>query len=386
MINKKIFFYTVICFQITVFLFAQTEAQKQMMYEHINRDSKGQSIIAKIKPIANKEELFAQAKVILVYKASIDKNNKPNLVQNKNYFLIYYLKNIYIFTYNNSFQMFGNDLQAQQIGKLIEENKQFSIIYFTDAFYNNQYFLNPLISDNNLSFIIDKQERYSSALQYINFKYGSFGKYQEKLNIEETREKLTTNNALQVIKNNYENYQYSCPKDTVLVLRKMVEWVSIVSGGLTKEQGDRLNKRIKIKIDPISYMEDEIRKTTNKPFHISQNERKENHEAIKKVVKFSGAYDYLLYDVNITNELLEILTMDQFEKYKNYIDALFPIDDLGSKNMFRTFRNNYSIIFLRKEGLLKTDSSNEYQNLTNKILLECGCPFDETVKRELIIR
>lgn len=384
--KKKIFFYTVICFQITVFLFAQTEVQKQMMYEHINRDSRGQSIMDKIKPIANKEDLFSQAKLLLVYKASIDKNNNPKLIQNKNYYLVYYVGRLYVFTYNKSIRMFENDPQTQQLVKLIEANKKFSIVYFTDSFYSNQYFLNPLISDNNLSFIIDKDQTYSNALQFIDVKYGSFEKYQEKIKIEQAREKLTAEKALQVIKNNYENYQYSCPKDTALVLKKMVDWVNLASGGITKEQQNILNKKIKIKIDPISYMENEISRTTNKRFHISQNERKENEEAQKNIIKFNGSYDYSLYGVNITNELLEILTIDQFERYRNYIDVLFPPDDFRSKNMFQTFRNNYSIIVLRKEGLLKTDSYSEYENFTNKILSECGCPFDETIKRELIIR
>ncbi|WP_347053575.1 hypothetical protein [Flavobacterium olei] len=357
-----------------------------MIYENINRDSRGQNITGKIITISNKEELFNKAMIFPVYKADLDKEKKIKLLKNEDCYLVYYIGRIYVFTYNNSVRLFENDPLIQQIEKSVKEKKKISIVYFTDSFYSNNFVLKTLISDQNLSFILDREQRYTDVLQFINLRYGSFEKYQEILEIEKQRKKITGKDAINVIKHNYANYQYNCPKDTSLVIKKMAEWVNLASGGITKEQESNLIRRIKNKIDPLTYLEGVMSKATDNKYRISANERIEYNEAEKKVIKFTGAYDYLIYGANITNELIDVLTVKQFENYKNYVDIYFPAENQDAKNIFKTFRSNYSIAVLRKDGFLKTDSYGDYENFANKILSECGCPFDSTVKRELIIR
>lgn len=384
--------FTAIFIMIAVKLFGQTEEQKQIMYEQVNQDSRGSGkIVSRIDPIENKEILFKNATVFPVYRIEFVKNKKLTLVQNKNYFFVLYVGRLYVFLNNKSYRLFENSPIIKKILNLSDSKKKFVLSYLTDNFSYTGKFLNPIITDNNLSFVFNNEKEFLNIYEYIDFKYGSFEKYQEKSKLDSLRDHLNANIVLQSIKNNYKSYQYNCPKDTTLVIKKFIDWVNQATGGITKSQEFRLIEQIRIKINPVKYLFDKgnnskIKDSTfNSQFKIAL---KENEDLNKKIIKFNGNYDLFIYGANITNDLLDVLTNKQFINYKNFTDALYPICD--ANNVFNSERYYYYKDVLEKESFFKStnpnDKSKEFNEYQKKILTECGCPFDETVKREMIIR
>ena len=377
---------TVACIQATVISFGQTDSQKQMMYEHINRDSRGSSLMTKIEPIENKEALFSKAQVLPVYQVVFDKLKKPKLIQKEKYYLVFYIGRLYIFINNKSSRLFENSTVIQNISKLNFENKKFEIVYFNESFSFNGEFLNPLITDKNFSFIIEKENKYSSISEYIASKYGSFEKYEEKLNLDKIRGKLNSNDAVNIVKNNYKNYQYNCPKDTTLILRKLIDFVNQATGGISINQENKLLEKIKIKINPIKYITDITNKGKIKDSLYNNDIKKaikENDDANKKVIKIEGNYDFNIYNANIINELLDILTNQQFVNYKNFVDVLFPICE--TNNVFKTERYFISKDLLIEKKFFNAKNLNEeniaFNKYSQKILTDCGCVFDQTIKQ-----
>lgn len=382
--------FTVACLQATVLSFGQTEAQKQMMYEHINRDSRGVSIMAKIEPLENKEALFSKAQVLPVYQVVFGKTNTPKLVKNERYYLVFYIGRLYVFINDKSLRLFENSPIIQNISRFNAESKEFKIVYFTASFSFSGEDLNPLITDKNLSFIIDKETRYSTISEYIDTKYGSLEKYKERAYLDSMRDRLSADEVVRAMKNSYITYQYNCPKDTTLVLKKMIDWVNQATGGITKGQEYKLTEQIKIKIDPVKYMGEIAGRGKIKDSifnNMIKKAQKENEDANKKVIKFIGDYDFSIYDVNVTNELAAILTNQQFINYKNFVDIMYPISETSS--LFRGKRYYIFDEVLERQKFFNTKNPNEenvkFKEYFQKILTECGCPFDTSVKREIKI-
>ena len=103
------------CFQAAISVSAQTEDQKQMIYEQINRDSRIQGIAKKIDPIENKEALFNKAQVIPIYKVDMQIGQNPKLLQNKNYYLIVYMERFYVFMDNKTTRLVENNTLSNSI-------------------------------------------------------------------------------------------------------------------------------------------------------------------------------------------------------------------------------------------------------------------------------
>jgi len=245
---KKIFF-AVACFQVTASLFAQTEVQKQVIYEQINRNSKGKGIIQKIDHIENKEVLFNNAQVLPVYKVAIKPNENPKIIQNKNYYLIFYVGRLYIFMNNKISRVIENNPIIQSILNFNKEKKDYSIIYFTDTFSFDQQYLMPLLTNKELSLIIDKGISYNFQ-NYIDTKYGYMEKYAENYILDEKREKLTVSDFNDMIVYNYKAFEANCPIDTVFVLKRMINQIMFATKSLTKAQEVKLFERIMYKINP----------------------------------------------------------------------------------------------------------------------------------------
>ncbi len=386
MILRLIF--TVACLQATVVSFSQTETQKQLMYEHINRDSKGSSIIGKIQPIENKEALFNNAQILPVYKVVFDKTNKPSFIQKEKYYLVFYIGRLYIFVNNKGSRLFENSPIIQNLTKFNSEKKKFKIVYFTESFSFDSEIFNPLITDDIFSYIIDKGIQYK-FFDFIDFKYGSIEKLKEFSALDIVREKLTVKDINNYIKSNYLTFQYYCPKDTTLVLKSLVNEIRNATKDFSKGQELKLVSTIKQKLNPFPFF-----KKTPKSQKLNDSIVKIQETEIKKIIdehqkhlsKVIGNYEFKIYGVSITNELLEIFTNKQLVDYINYNNLMRPALDTLVFQYNRWYRYSYGKEVLIKAGIIKNDSYKEFQNYSNKILEECGCPFDESIKRETIIR
>lgn len=390
MIKKLIF--TVACLQATVFSFAQNEAQKQMMYERINRDSKGSGILPKIDPIESKEVLFKEAQILPVYKMIFDATNKTKLIQNKNYYLVFYIGRLYCFLNNRDSRFFENSPIIQSLTQFNKEKKEYSVVYFTDTFSFDSKYFNPLLTDKNMSFIIDRGNQFTAS-DYIDFKYGSKKKYKELEELQTLREKLTHVDCNNSIKNNYVIFENNCPKDTTLVLNTLINQIRLSTKDFTKSQELKLLERIKQKIDPYSLKEKQL-KTALLAGKVNDSiiastlllSKIEYQKTKKEYKKPEGVYEFGVYGVSITNELLEILTNRQFVDYKKYNDLMYPIVETLNGYNNNKYRYSYTKDVLEREGIIKTYNFKAYGDYIKKLVEECGCPFDETIKSEVIIR
>ncbi len=378
--NLKLIF-TVIIIQFAGVSVAQTEDQKQMMYEYINQDSKVNSkIIPKIESINNKEDLFKKALILPVYRVEFDEKKEPKLVQNKNYYMVFYVDRLYTFLNGKNSRLFENRPEITSITKLLNDSKQFSIVYFTDSFSPLGIFLDFKITDNAFSYLIDKEIQFNTVYDYVNQKYGTMEKYEENISIDKKRSEINLDKIKESNKNNYHKYEYYCPKDTSLVIKTFMNQIKLATLSFTEEQETKLGNMIRVKINPFLFLQNKMGKFSNEKNakDLIEKSKKENEEALNKVIKFKGDYDFSIYGVSVLNELLEVLSNKQFQDYKDFQDIYFPIVELN--NPFSSTRYSYAMEVLEREGY------KDYNNYVENILNQCGCPYDESIKREIKFR
>jgi hypothetical protein len=371
---------TVACLQATVISFAQSEVQKQMMYEHINSFSSPTlaSIHPKPKPIPNKESLFSNAQIIPVYKIVFDKSNKPKLIQNNNYYLVFYIGRLYEFTDGRKSSFFKDSPIIKNITQFNLEKKEFKIAYITEIFSLDGKYLNPLIIDPEISTIIEREKTYTFS-EFIDYKYGSMDKIKELEVLEKLRENLKVSDYYNFVKNDYTSFNYNCPKDTTLVFKTLINQIRVATKGFTTGQELKLLDRIKQKINPfqeaIKHFKSNLKHRISNDSIISIFKTKEQ-EYKKQMANIIGFYEYKIYDVSITNELLEILTNEQFNDYKKYIDIWKPFVESVLVSYNNRHRYSYGVEILVKEGV-KNESD---ISTKEKILEDCGCPLDLTIE------
>jgi hypothetical protein len=380
---------TAICLQVAVFCFSQTEKQKKMIYEQINMDSGGKGLMQKIEPIKNKEALFENSKVFPVYHVELDNNDNPILIQNIDSYLVFYIGRLYVFFNENKYRLFENRPEIKNITELIENKKEFSIVYFTNYTYLGEIF-NILITDKTFSFVLEKDKKYSSLLDYIDDKYGSFEKYKENAVIEKKRDKLTLKDINEARYLKYFLYEKRCPKDTTLILKKFIDQIKVATSGFSKSQEVKLIDRIRDKLNPTEYFYNKFSKMYDTDSKLKASLTKNKKEEVnQKAMLFKGNYNFYVYEINIIQDLLEILTDKQFQDYKNYIDLYFPIvyDD---DNLLTTERYTYGIETFKKEMKIKVKNNytlkEEYNKYVEKNFIMNDCPLDKSIKREVIIR
>lgn len=370
MILRLIFI--VACLQATI-LPAQTDEQKQFMFERINHDAKGNVVLPKTESFDNKEELFKKAVILPVFKILFYKNNTTKLLQNKNYFLVSYIDRIYVFLDKVHYRLLENNPLIQNIAKYNLEKKKFNIVYFTENFSFDKKYLNPLLTDERLDFIIDRGAKFN-MIEYINNTYGSFAKYNEIKVLDEQREKLTSKDYNRYLENDYQAFEYNYPKDTTLVLKSLMNQIRTSTDDFTKNQESQLLRKITKKINPFQFKEKLIkesliaRKVNDSVIkNILLKSRIENQQSLinqKSCEKPEGNYEFKVYGVSINNELLEVLTNNQFISYKMYVDLYLP----NTNNGDRDFRYGYGKEILIREGIIMpfdTAAFSEY--IKNKI-------------------
>ena len=370
MILRLIFI--VACLQATI-LSAQTDEQKQFMFERINHDAKGNVVLSKTESFDNKEELFKKAVIIPVFKIVFDKDNTTKLLQNKNYFLVSYIDRIYVFLDKVHYRLLENNPLIQNIAKYNLQKKKFNIVYFTENFSFDKKYLNPLLTDERLDFIIDRGAKFN-MIEYINNTYGSFAKYNEIKVLDEQREKLTSKDYNRYLENDYQAFEYNYPKDTTLVLKSLMNQIRTSTGDFTKNQESQLLRKITKKINSFQFKEKLMkesliaRKVNDSVIKsILLKSRIENQQSLinqKSCEKPEGNYEFKVYGVSINNELLEVLTNNQFISYKKYVDLYLP----NTNNGDRDFRYGYGKEILIREGIIMpfdTAAFSEY--IKNKI-------------------
>ncbi|WP_374505774.1 hypothetical protein [Flavobacterium sp.] len=365
-------FFTVACLQAAGLSFAQTEKQKDMMYKFINSSSTSVGIFPKKKPITNKEELFSNATVYPIYKVVVNTENEKELVQKKDYFLVSYENELYKFIdAPKMFSYLKNDPFFVNFYKLSSENKDFKIIYFTEIYSLDSKYLKPLITDTNMSFVIDDDKKYTFS-DYIDNRYGSINKLKELQELDQLRDKLTVSDYNNSVKNDYEYYNYVCPKDTALVLKTLINQIKFATKDFTTGQELRLKNKVYHKIKPYEALKKIKQKKESDILLLKTKEE----EYFKGLTNVTGFYEYKIYGVSITNELLEILTTEQFIDYKKYIDVRKPMIETRLNFYNNKYRNRYGYEIIEKEG----GKPGNYFEYSNKILEDCGCFYDETVK------
>ncbi|OAZ04691.1 hypothetical protein [Flavobacterium succinicans] len=383
--------FIVACLQATI-LSAQTEDQKKLIFERINQDTKRNVVLRKTEHFTNKEEFFNNAQIIPVYKINLDENNKPKLTLNKNYFLVFYIGRLYVFIDNENSRLFENSPIIQTINKYNSEKKPFKVVYFTENFSLDRKFLNPLITDNECNYIIEKDINYSFST-YVENKYGSINKLKEIINTDSLRENLKTIDYINYVKNDYKSFEYNCPKDTTLILKKLISQIRVSTKNFSDGQEAKLLYRINEKLKPFENIRNQLKKTF-KENRSSDSIIKANIDELNlKEDKYKkdrsntiGLYEYKVYGSSITNELLEVLTDGQFIDFKKYIDIMNPIVETLNPVYNNKYRYNYGKEILEKENTINKNDNKAFKEFKSKILNDCGCPFDETIKREIIIR
>lgn len=370
--SKSIFI--LVYFLVTLFSFAQTNEQKEMIYKFINGESSptSASIFSKPKPIARKEVLFSEATVFPVYKITFDTSNKPKLIQNKNYFFVLYLEKLYQFIDESSMsEYFKDDIFFKSISKLNIDKSDFKIVYFSEGFGLLGKNLFPLITDSKLSTIKDKDKTYSFN-EYTDSKYGAIEKIKEIYELEVLREKLSISDYYNFMKSDYGLFNYYCPKDTTLVLNTLIKQIKLATKNLSAGQETRLLNQIKQKINPFESFK-KVKNLNSKDTDLLQTKEREYNLGMLNV---NGFYEYKIYNVSITNELLQVLTTEQFVNYKNFIDLWKPQVETLLSSYSNKYRYTYGIEIVKKEGI----KYKHYMYFKDKILEDCGCPYDETVE------
>lgn len=384
--NKIIFkvIFTVACLQATVSSYSQTEEQKQMMYDYINSFSSPTlvSIFPKPAPIPNKDALFKYAQVFPVYKIVFDTINEPKLIQNENYYLVFYNNELYEFMNDDKSSYFKESPIIDEIKRINSNIESFKIVYITNSFNVYGKILNPLFIDirNNSITAINNFTGEKNTYQlenYINYKYGSFEKMKELQELDNLREKLTITDYYDFLKTDYPYFNYNCPKDTMLVLKTLVNQVRVATKNFTKGQESKLLERIINKITPFNW----LTKKLISNYSLNEPERKKylNDLKIKEqeykngMLNVRGFYEYKVYDVSITNDLLETLTSEQFNDYKKYIDIRKPVVE----TLISNYNNKYRHLYIGNKN--KEEEKMELKTV-NQVLEECGCPYDETIE------
>jgi hypothetical protein len=362
---------TAILLLIAVFCYSQSEKQKEIIFEYINKDSKGTGkIVSKINSVENKEAIFSNAKVFPVFKIKFNNENKPFLEQNNESYLVYYEERLYVFYNGEKSRLFENSPIIETISKSLQKKDDFLVVYFNDNFSSYGDFINPLVTDKEFSYLIDKEERHDNLMSYVNLKFGSLEKYKEKAKLDDARKEIVAKEVDSLIKDNYLFYENYCPKDTVLIINSFINQVRHATNTLEKNQEIELRKRISAKINPYNYFFKDNLNDSTKTKIIAQL-KKENMEAKKKMLNLYGKYDFLLLGSNITNELLEVLTEKQFIDYKNYIDIVYPT--IETSNFFKPSRYNFSITLLENEKKINQNDNGSFNAYVKKLLSNCGC-------------
>lgn len=348
------------------------------LFESINSHEKNYVSIFKDNKIPNKNDFLLNALIFPVYKFEIiNCKLTKNIIKNLCY--VFFNKRTYYYKDGFCTKIMTNELSDYL---LIKQNiKDYLIGAFIETVYYNNLNFFPIILNINDFSLFDLKNHFNNYEDYLVSKHGSIEKYSEIASLEQMTKKLTSDQIRKSIKNNFKIFEYNCPKDTTLVLKTLINQIKEVCLSFTTEQENQLTHRIKSKLNPLEYLHkgniSEWKKdsTFNNFLNKSKLEQKRYEETKTKV---TGHYDFIIYNVNINNELLTILTNKQFQDYKNYIDIRFPI--INPKNLFSADRYTFGAEILVKEKIILKDDVISFENFTNQIIADCGCPIDESKK------
>ena len=164
-----------------------------------------------------------------------------------------------------------------------------------------------------------------------------------------------------------------------MVIKTMINQISSAVKTLTKEQQEELAIRLNFKINPDKLLEEQLRNTltaakvkeSDIQIALAQS-RAENKKTVKENVKQTGLYSFNIYNVSTAEELIDILTSQQFIDYKNYIDLWYPIIETQNNYNNNKYRYNYGKDILEKAGVIKEHDHAGFSEYVKKRLISCG--------------
>jgi len=360
---KKII-YTFIFILITnAFCFSQTKDQKNDIFNKI-------TVFLNTNYLGSSQEDKKQLSIL-----EFNKNAVIIPVKKLNYCSITFpeIDNIYyvifkgeVFRYNNksvSFLKASNF--TQRLKKLYKEQKTIFIGYlFDNQITNKHLFINNEINN----FIEDYY-----GIEYNNFKsflikrFGNIDKFKE-LNDFYTKQNLITIESInKAIQNNYHLYESTCSKNPTLVVDIFISQLKIAIGDLSLETEHILRNKILKKIDPMSYLYKigKVSKSYYEKHHVSINS-----ELIEKNKKIKhNSYNLTIFGIDVMDDLLSVLTKQEFIKYLNYIDLYQPISSKNNKST----RMIYGLDVLRREGLIDSNNHKAFSIYIQQIISNQGC-------------
>ncbi len=369
--------------------YAQT---KNDFYEMVSNAEKSTVTLGRPKKTISKKDFLDNAILFPVFKVEFDKNLKPKFTEDKDYSYIFYDNWLYSYSHKELSVGFG---YPNKFSNILKENfnKKIKLIYFTENFFFKPI-VNVFIIDELNNFIETDKIKHKTILDYVKYKFGSYKKYENILEVLKIRHQLTIEQAKEATKDNVNLFSYNCPKNKDLILKIFINQLKHAVTDVTDEQIERFINIISFKNNPLEAMYknhisdvklDELIEISKKEVAIAKLKIQEANKTIGNLGPYSC--EFYVNQINITSDLIEILSNNQFQEYKNYFDSRYPI--IETNNKLYTERGDYCK-YLVIENIDKTKSRNEnsieFKKNTNKMLEDCGCPFDESIKREAIIR
>lgn len=214
---------------------------------------------------------YQYARIYPVYKIDLSEDSLPEPVLDTNSYVI--------FTETTAYTFYQGKASSWPYQKTVQE--PFCAYYLTAGYSNNGPYIPLRLTDT----------AFSNISSIITEEYGSIEKYKELLVLDYNRSEISPEELPKAIQHNYWAY-----KDTIAALHALVDEISDATPLATTEQA-RL----------FYYFEKRLKNYIPSP---------------------SGGCFYLL-KLDITSDLLTLLTDREFQAYKNYKNTWHPLNFNG---------------------------------------------------------
>lgn len=357
---SKIIYTIIAAFLIVYFSSAQSINQKKEIFDGVGVFLNAK-YLNKQKPNNinfDKDTFFKKAVIIPVKK--FDLSSKKNVCDENLYYIIYE-SNLYF--YNSSVNLLPDNIFTK---KLIDLNNKFKNVFVGCLLFSRVVNDEIFISNDTNEFIVDYfGVEVNNYENFIRAKFGSIAKYNELDYFYNNKSKVTVEKINEAIRNNYHLYESTCAKDSLLILNVFISQVNLSIGGLDKIREKLLRDRIINKIDPFLKLLKEGKISKDSYIEYKKSIKQDNI----KTDNFNNSYNLTIYGIDIMDDLLFVLTKQEFVKYLDYIDTFQPLihDKIKDKRII------YGIDILEKSGLIDSKDPKSFYNYIHKIIQENGC-------------
>ena len=332
-------FLLILLFLIPFLSFSQTKAQKEAAYNGIQIFIRTKYInkTGPYKELPNLDDFYKKS--IFIPAGQLDYKNK-NITINPHRFYVLFENKVYPYNNKKMSLMFDSSFTK----RLLELSAQKKVI--VSYLYNNKAYTDGLFLTNDHLEFIEAFDgiNYTTIEDYILNKTGSLNRYTETIEISNKQSQLKSKDIIEALKCNYHFYEKSCPNDTTLVLNKFMAQVKSAIGEFHPESERFLKKQIVIKL---KYSNPETAEVKSK--------------------NIRNIYDITIYGHDISNELLSVLTKEEYIKYLEYTDIFQPLADNA-----KFARIIYGSEILKAEGII-SDTKDSFSDYIKTIIADQGC-------------